>query len=519
LVANVPRDTNELEAASAPVSRSALEPVFAWFPWLARLSDGGWRHWRPWRLGLPGKLLVLTALFVLLAEILIFVPSMASFRTNWLQDRLTAAMVSALAAEAVPSREVPPALRNELLKTALVRAIAIRRGGARRVVLPPVQDIGEFTSFDLRERPRLTLREDVSVRISQIRDALEVFVAPDDRTIRVVGLLGPRFDDVIEVIMPEEPLKRAMWRYGLNIFWLSIMIALITGAMVYFAINSLLVRPMLRLSRNMVQYGDNPEDASRIISPSGRSDEIGQAEQQLAQMQRQLSQLLHQRNRLAQLGLAVSKINHDLRNMLANAQLISDRLTSIPDPTVQRFAPKLIASLDRAINFCNDTLKFGRAEEAEPRRDLMPLKPLVEEVGDQLGVLRGNAIAWLVDIPEALRIDADREHLFRILSNLGRNAIQAIESQGENVRGTIAMKAWRDGRKVFVEVRDNGPGVPPAARTKLFQAFQGSTKKGGTGLGLPIAAELAGAHGGSLKLLDTEKGAAFLLEIPDRSPK
>lgn len=514
---------NETEATSGvaplPSVRPAFDrpafdrPVFEWGLW-----PSSWTWKRP-RLGLPGKLLVLTALFVLLAEILIFVPSIASFRINWLNDRLTAAMVSALAAEAVPSREVPPALRNELLRTALVRAIAIRRGGARRLVLPPVQEIGEFTSFDLREVPRLTFRQDIAMRLSQIRDALGVFTAPEDRMIRVVGLLGPRFDDIIDIMMPEEPLRRAMTRYGLNIFWLSILIALLTGALVYFAINSLLVKPMMRLSKNMVEFGENPEDASRIIAPSGRGDEIGLAENELAQMQRQLSQLLLQRNRLAQLGLAVSKINHDLRNMLANAQLISDRLTSIEDPTVQRFAPKLIASLDRAINFCNDTLKFGRAEEAEPRRDLMRLRAIVEEAGDQLGVLRGSSISWDIEMDEGLRIDADREHLFRILSNLGRNAIQAIESQGETVRGIIRTKAWRDGRKVFVEMHDNGPGVPPAARAKLFQAFQGSTKKGGTGLGLSIAAELVAAHGGTLKLLDIDKGATFLLEIPDRSPK
>ena len=99
---------------------------------------------------------------------------------------------------------------------------------------------------------------------------------------------------------------------------------------------------------------------------TGRGDEIGVAERELASMQRQLSSLLAQKNRLAQLGMAVSKINHDLRNMLANAQLISDRLVAIPDPTVQRFVPKLIASLDRAIQFCNASLQFGGSQKRPP---------------------------------------------------------------------------------------------------------------------------------------------------------
>ncbi len=471
------------------------------------------------RLGLPAKLLFLTAVFVMLAEILIFLPSISNYRVSWLNDRLTAAYVSTLAADAVPNRHVPPTLRNELLRTALVRAVAIRRGGTRRLILPPVNEITIDSHYDLREPPDMNAWQALSWRLGQIRDAVAVFFAPDDRTIRVVGLLGPRYDDVIEIVLPEEPLRRAMVRYGLNIVWLSIMISLMTAALVYFAISALLVRPMMRISRNMLHFSEDPEDSTRIIVPSGRLDEIGTAERELAQMQRELTQLLLQKNRLAQLGLAVSKISHDLRNMLSNAQLISDRLTAIPDPTVQQFAPKLIASLDRAISFCNSALKFGRAEEAEPRRELQRLRPVVDEVGEGLGLPREGKIRWIVDIDENLRVDADHEHLFRILSNLGRNAVQAIEQQGEGYAGEIRVKGWRDGRKVFVEVADNGPGVPPAARANLFRAFQGSTRKGGTGLGLAIAAELAGVHGGKLELLDRSPGATFLLELPDRAVK
>ena len=176
--------------------------------------------------------------------------------------------------------------------------------------------------------------------------------------------------------------------YALSILGVSIVISLGTAALVYFALSRLLVRPMMRITRNMVNFRQDPEDPARVMVPSGRRDEIGTAEHELSEMQSQLSGLLLQKTRLAQLGLAVSKINHDLRGMLANAQLLSDRLTVIPDPTVQRFAPKLIASLDRAINFCNDTLRYGRAEEAAPRRELLLLKPLAEEVGDALGLPR-----------------------------------------------------------------------------------------------------------------------------------
>ena len=481
---------------------------------------------REWlRLGLPFKLLMLTSAFVMLAEVLIFVPSIANYRVSWLNDRLTAARLAALAAEALPGGTVPQMLRTDLLTTAQVKAVAVKKDGQRRMVLPPEQAMVVDQVYDLRRHADAGFMNEIGHRAALIGDALAVFFAGGSRTIRVLGDNGQNVEDFIEIVLPEAPLQAVMLRHGLNILGLSIIISLITAALVYITLSRLLVQPMMRITRSMVHFSQNPEDPSRIIAPSDRSDEVGTAERELAQMQTQLSQLLLQKNRLAQLGLAVSKINHDLRNMLANAQLISDRLTTIPDPTVQRFAPKLIASLDRAINFCTDSLKFGRAEEAPPRRELMRLRPLVEEVGDGLGLGSGGAhegsIDWVVDISDTLRIDADRDHLFRILSNLVRNAVQVLEGQsqtrGDAPPGEIRVRAWREARKVYVEVRDNGPGVPPKARAHLFKAFQGSTRKGGTGLGLTIAHELVATHGGTLELVDRPRGAAFLITMPDRS--
>jgi signal transduction histidine kinase len=202
--------------------------------------------------------------------------------------------------------------------------------------------------------------------------------------------------------------------------------------------------------------------------------------------------------------------------MLANAQIISDRLVSLPDPAVQRFAPKLIASLGRAITLADSTLKFGRAEEAAPRREQTNLVALLAEVADGLGLPREGAIDWALTIEPTLRIDADRDQLFRVLSNLCRNALQAIELR-EPIKGRIQVMAERQGQRVMIEVSDDGPGVPQKARAHLFQAFQGSARKGGTGLGLAVAHELVTAHGGTIRLRDSEVGAVFVVEIPDRA--
>ena len=473
-------------------------------------------HWGWRRLGLPAKLLVLTAVFVMLAEILIFVPSVSDYRLNWLEERLIAARLATLAVEGFPGGDIPSGLRMEMLRTAQVKAVASRQRGLRRLVLPVDPQMTIDDHYDLRQKPE-GIWGRFALYLEQIGDAIAVFFAPEGRTIRVLGSIGDDPDDLVEIVLPEAPLKRAMTSYALNILEVSIIISLLTAALVYFALSRLLVRPMMQITRNMVHFSEDPEDSSRIITPSGRLDEIGTAERELAEMQRQFSGVLLQKTRLAQLGLAVSKINHDLRGMLASTQLLSDRLTSIPDPTVQRFAPKLIASLDRAINFCNDTLRFGRAEEAAPRRELMRLKPLVVEVGEALGLPREGSIDWELDIDDNLRIDADRDHLFRIVSNLVRNAVEAIVGVRDGEPGgKICVKAWRDGRHVLVEVRDNGPGVPQKARDHLFEPFIGSQRRGGTGLGLAIASEIVGVHGGHVKLIDTDEGAAFQFDIPDR---
>jgi signal transduction histidine kinase len=468
------------------------------------------------RLGLSAKLLLLTLLFVMLAEVLIFVPSVANYRISYLTDRLTAARLAALAMKDRGEGTIPDPLRTELLKTAQVRAVSRVGDNQRVLVLPGDRSEPIAATYDLTAASRAGgFWNDVALRARLIWDAMAVFFADDGRVIAVVGEPVP--GDRIHIVLPEGALKAAMIRYGLNILGLSIIISVITAALVYFALNNMFVAPMMRLTRNILSFSQNPEDASRIIVPSQRKDEIGIAERGLAHMQGELNHTLQQKSRLAALGLAVSKISHDMRNMLANAQLISDRLGSLPDPSVQRFTPKLIASLDRAISLCETTLRFGRAEEAPPRREPTQLRALVADVGEGLGLPRDDGIAWSVEVDDSLHIDADRDQLYRVLSNLCRNALQALEQhEGTGNQGHIRVTGARNGSRVTIDVRDNGPGVPEKARAHLFQAFQGSARKGGTGLGLAVAHELVAAHGGTIRLMDTESGTQFRIEIPDR---
>jgi signal transduction histidine kinase len=271
----------------------------------------------------------------------------------------------------------------------------------------------------------------------------------------------------------------------------------------------------------MVAFAENPEDRSRIIAPSGRNDEIGLAERELHDMQSELSAMLQQKSRLAALGLAVSKVSHDLRNMLSSAHMISDRLSAAEDPTVKRFAPKLIVSLDRAISFLTQTLKFGRAQEPPPVREKLPLKELADEVIEAAVLQATSRVVLFNHVPPGTLADADREQLSRVLTNLLRNAIQAIEGaddgNGEMPDGHVTISAWREGSVLTIEVRDDGPGIPERVRPRLFEAFQSAAKPGGVGLGLAISAELIRAHGGEIRLAGTgEGGTAFHVVVPDQ---
>ncbi len=349
-------------------------------------------------------------------------------------------------------------------------------------------------------------------------DAFAALFAGEHDVMRVMGP-APKGGEFVEIVIDEAPLRAAMLRFSVNILLLSLVISAITAALVYLALHYLFVRPLRGMTANMTAFHGDPENPSRVIVGSGRQDEIGTAERELGAMQRDLASMLHQKSRLAALGLAVSKINHDLRNLLASAQLISDQLSSLSDPRVQRFAPKLMRALERAIAFCESTLSYGRAQEPPPDRRPIALEPLVEEVHETLGLGPQAAIGWVTAIERGLLVDADPDQLFRTLLNLVRNAVQALEGRAEKdpARDQVRITGMRQGAVVMIEVSDTGPGISEQARIHLFEAFQGSTRAGGTGLGLAIAAELVRAHGGQVSLVEGTIGATFQVTIPDRA--
>ena len=457
--------------------------------------------------GLAGRVLTLTAVFVTLADFFIFAPSVANYRDNWLRNRLSAANTAALVLEASERDLTPSGLPQQLLQSVGARVIVLKMGGTRRMLaaseLPP--SVAEL--YDMRQLSSW----------SSMRAAFRALVAPYGRIITVRGA-APMGGDFIEVTMDETALKLAMRDYSFGIFVRSLLVSALVGALAALSLHIFVLRPVRRLTSSLTGFSSAPQDAARVIAPSGRADEIGEAEAALARMQRELAGALKRRERLATLGLAVAKINHDLRNMLASAQLLSDRLAASDDPLAQRLAPKLVATLDRAIRYARAILAYGKAEDETARPRRLMLRAVVADVFDALGatpaaVTLDNAVA------EGFALAADEDHLFRILMNLARNAVDALAGASDERPGRVRIGARRLEGRIEIEISDNGPGVPAAARAKLFGAFSGSTRVGGVGLGLAIAADLARAHGGGLELAAEEgegEGATFRLVLPDR---
>jgi signal transduction histidine kinase len=451
---------------------------------------------------LSGRFLILTAAFVMLAEVLIFVPSIARFRADYLQNRLERAQIASLVLLA--DDMIDAELEQELLQNAEVFNVVLRRDEARELMLSSPVPGPVAASFDLRDPSGIMLMRDAVVRLF---DA-------ENEVIRVIGDPVREGGLVIEVTMESAPLRAAMLEYGQRILALSAVISIATALLLFLAVRTLMVRPIKKVVTNMMGFARAPEDARQIIAPSSRVRELREAEEALHDLQEQLSGALKQKERLAQLGGAVARISHDLRNILTTAQLFADRVEMSEDPGVQKAVPKLMGSINRAVNLCESTLAFGKAEEPAPRLTRFKLADVVGDVMDSERLAAGeDDISYSEDVPAGILVRADPEQLYRILRNLVRNARQALQSSGGG--GEIMVSGAETSEEWTIRVEDTGPGLPPKAQELLFQPFAAGGRKGGTGLGLAIAAELVRGHGGRLVLERTgPEGTVFAIHLP-----
>ena len=232
-------------------------------------------------------------------------------------------------------------------------------------------------------------------------------------------------------------------------------------------------------------------------------------------METDLYTMLKQRRHLADLGLAVAKINHDLRNTLTSAQLLSDQVANLDDPKVQRLAPRLVHTLDKAIGFAQSVLDYGRQSGAPPRPVPVDLKALIDEAIFDAGLISHPEIKVTSAVPDAITIRADPDQMARVFVNLMKNAREALEHAGAKIaEPEVTIGYAENGGALLLSFIDNGPGLPPRAKDNLFVAFEGSARAGGTGLGLAIARELTEGNGGMLTYVPQPQGTRFDIALP-----
>jgi signal transduction histidine kinase len=451
---------------------------------------------------LSGRFLVLTIVFVMLAEVLIFVPSISRFRLDYLSDRLERAQIASLVLLADDMLETE--LEAELLENAGVFNVVLRRDEIRQLMLSSPIPQAIVATYDLRMANWFTL----------IGDAFQQLVSPENKIIRVIGAPVRDAGLLIEITMETAPLRMAMIDYGMRVLLLSAVISVFTALLLFAAVRIFLVRPIKGVVGYMQRYAAAPEDARGMIQPNAGVSELREAEEALLQLQTELTQALRQRERLAQLGGAVAKISHDLRNILTSAQLFTDRIEMSEDPLVRRLAPKLVNSITRAVSLCEGTLAFGRAEEPAPTFSHVRLCELVEDIAESESLAETAVEVKIINaVPKGMQLRGDSEQLFRVVMNLVRNARQAIIATGKP--GDVTVSARDEEDAWWIVVADTGPGLPKRAQDNLFMPFQGSARKGGSGLGLAIAAELVRGHGGLVMLSKTgPEGSVFEIRLP-----
>jgi signal transduction histidine kinase len=315
---------------------------------------------------------------------------------------------------------------------------------------------------------------------------------------------------LLEVFLLEEPLRESMFSYSARILVVSVIISIFAACLVYLSLHWLMVRPLRRITESMATFRDSPEDTARLMRPSARGDELGFAERELRDMQLGLRAALRQREHLAALGAAVTKINHDLRNALSSAQLVSDRIADSADPGVRRVAPTLVRAIDRAVELCAHTLEYARGQEHELQIATFDFALLVDETIQALAPAAPGA-RLVSEVQHPFPLKADRGEIERIATNLMRNASQA-GAKTVTVRAARPLPSGMEG--AVIDVIDDGPGLPPELRQRLFEPFA-AARKGGTSLGLAIVRDLVHAHNGSVRIVDgTASGAHFRIELP-----
>ena len=458
------------------------------------------------RRSLSVRLLLLVVGLVVVTEILLIIPSLDRDRRVILREKALEAYIAALSA-ASPSEGATLTQRDELLRASGIESIRLRDARGTTLIQAGNSTVRPDKTFDLREETAYQ---------SLVRGFIAA-IAEKDALVEVVDDAPFNPGAVIQFVMHRAPLTRALRELDGPDAWQTIVVAGMVGVVLYVALLVLLIRPMRRLISSIVAFRADPEHGVPLDPEAVtglRDDEISVAGRQLAAMQRELRAALWRNSRLAALGTVVAKVSHDVRGVLTPVLLQADRLRKHADPAVRRAGDSLVQAVERAIDLVHRTLDFARDGPPPPLLGAIRLRSLVAEAAEGL---RGPVVGLELDnrIPADQEVEADRNHLYRVLVNLLRNA---TEAGARRVRARVR----EDGDILMIELADDGPGLPETVRANLFRPFTSTHRNGGSGLGLAIARDLMLAHGGDIGLVSTGPGGTtfrLTLKMTERAAR
>ena len=215
-----------------------------------------------------------------------------------------------------------------------------------------------------------------------------------------------------------------------------------------------------------------------------------------------------------------ASIAHEIRNPITAAKSLVQQMGEDPvSRTNLEYASVALEELDRVERSISHLLRFAREEDLRFERIRLQdvVDSAVETFRDRLR-RGGVSLECEMDTPGEMEGDADK--LRRVVINVIVNALDALEeSATATPRVELAAGDNLAGTEVWLRIRDNGPGMDPEARAKLFDPFY-TTKRHGTGLGLALSRKVVESHGGSLEV-ESSRGAGteFVLSFPKEQPR
>jgi signal transduction histidine kinase len=229
--------------------------------------------------------------------------------------------------------------------------------------------------------------------------------------------------------------------------------------------------------------------------------------------------------RLAALGTMAGMLVHDFRGPMTVIRGYAETLLApgLPHDEVASRAGLIIDAVDRLERMTTETLDFTRGAERLVLRPVPVGLLLLDLAAGIEEELPGLEVVQDVSLPRGLRMELDVDKLRRAVSNVAANARDAMKGQGKlHLHARVEQQKGSDGPTdvLVVMLSDEGPGVVPDIRDRIFQPFVTGGKKRGTGLGLAVARRFVTDHGGSLELCEEQEtpggGACFRLVLPLR---